>query len=86
MNSPFLDAMHGRRGTAILIAALAISLGIAIPLLQLAGAVVILLAVITSFTMIAISHRHFKGITGDVLGATNELTRMVAVIALVAMA
>ena len=86
MNSPFLDVMHGKRGTAILIAALVISFGIAIPLLQLAGAVVILVTLIASFTMVAISHRHFKGITGDVLGATNELTRMVAVIALVAMA
>ena len=86
MNSPFLDVMHGKRGKAILIASLVISFGIAIPLLQLAGAAVILVAVITSFTMVIISHRHFKGITGDVLGATNELTRMVTVIALVAMA
>ena len=86
MNSPFLDVMHGKRGKAILIASLVISFGIAIPLLQLAGAAVILVAVITSFTMVIISHRHFKGITGDVLGASNELTRMVAIIALVAMA
>jgi adenosylcobinamide-GDP ribazoletransferase len=86
MNSPFLDVMHGKRGKAILIASLVISFGIAIPLLQLAGAAVILVAVITSFTMVIISHRHFKGITGDVLGATNELTRMVTVIALVAVA
>jgi len=34
---------------------------------------------------VAISHRHFKGVTGDVLGATNELTRMVALIVLLAM-
>jgi adenosylcobinamide-GDP ribazoletransferase len=85
MNSPFLDVMHGKKGTAILVAALAISFGVAVPLLRLPGAVVVLVALLTSFTMVAISHRHFKGITGDVLGATNEITRMVALVALVAM-
>ena len=85
MNSPFLDVMHGKKGTVILVAALAISFGIAVPLLQLPGAVVVLVALLTSFTMVAISHRHFKCITGDVLGATNEITRMVALVALVAM-
>jgi adenosylcobinamide-GDP ribazoletransferase len=84
MSSPFLEAMHGNRGTARLIAALAISFGIAIPLLWLAGVMVVLAAVITSFVMVGISHRHFKGVTGDVLGATNELARMVSLITLLA--
>jgi cobalamin synthase len=35
--------------------------------------------------VVGISHRHFKGVTGDVLGATNELTRMVSLITLLAM-
>ena len=85
MNSPFLEAMHGRGGTVLLITALAISFGIAIPLLWITGAATVLVAVISSLTIVAISHRHFKGVTGDVLGATNELTRMVAVVVLVAM-
>ena len=86
MSSSFLEAMHGRKGTVRLVAALAIASGIAVPLLWIAGAVAVLVAVVTSIVMVAISHRHFKGVTGDVLGATNELTRMVVVIALVAMA
>jgi adenosylcobinamide-GDP ribazoletransferase len=84
MSSPFLEAMHGKKGTARLIAALAISFGIAIPLLWLAGVVVVLAAIITSLVMVGISHRHFKGVTGDVLGATNELARMVSLITLLA--
>jgi adenosylcobinamide-GDP ribazoletransferase len=85
MSSPFIEVMHGKKGTARLVAALAISFGIAVPLLWLAGAVTVLVAVIASLVMVGISHRHFKGVTGDVLGATNELTRMVSLIALLAM-
>ena len=84
MSSSFLEAMHGKKGTARLVAALAISFGIALPLLWLEGAIAVLVAIITSLIMVGISHRHFKGVTGDVLGATNELTRMVSLIALLA--
>jgi adenosylcobinamide-GDP ribazoletransferase len=84
MSSFFLEAMHGKNGTARLAAALAISFGIALPLLWLKGAIIVLVAIITSLIMVGISHRHFKGVTGDVLGATNELTRMVSLITLLA--
>ena len=84
-SSSFLEAMHGKKGTARLIAALIISFGIAIPLLWLAGAITLVAAILASLIMVGISHRHFKGVTGDVLGATNELTRMVSLITLLAM-
>jgi cobalamin synthase len=32
--------------------------------------------------MVAVAHKHFKGVTGDVFGATNDLTRLVCVIVL----
>jgi adenosylcobinamide-GDP ribazoletransferase len=85
MASPFLEAMHGKKGNARLIAALVISFGITLPLLWLVGAVALLVAILTSLIMVGISHKHFKGVTGDVLGATNELTRMVSLITLLAM-
>jgi adenosylcobinamide-GDP ribazoletransferase len=85
MSFYFLEAMHGKKGTARLIAALVISFGIAVPLLWLAGAVALLAAIMASLIMVGISHRHFKGVTGDVLGATNEITRMVSLITLLAM-
>jgi len=84
MNSPFMAAMHGKYGNARLIVALVISSAIAVPLLWLAGVVTLLAGVITSFVMVGIAHRHFKGVTGDVLGATNELARMVSLIVLLA--
>jgi len=85
MNSPFLEAMHGSKGDARLVAALVISFAIAIPLLWLVGAVIIVTAVITGLVMVAISHRHFNGVTGDVFGAMNELTRLVCLVVVVAM-
>ena len=89
MNSPFMDVMHGKRGTLRLVAALAISLCVAVPLLWFAGwfagVVAVLVAVLAGGVMVAIAHRHFGGVTGDVLGATNELVRMVVVVVLLAM-
>ena len=90
MASSFLEAMHGGKGSARLVAALAIAFGIAGPLmwftgLGLSGFVVVLSAVLAGLVMVAIAHRNFKGVTGDVLGATNEIARMVSVVVLVAL-
>jgi adenosylcobinamide-GDP ribazoletransferase len=86
MNSPFLEAMHGSKGNLRLAAALIISLVIALPLLHWAGIFTVLAAVITGLVMVAVAHKHFNGVTGDVFGATNELARMVCVIVLLAVA
>jgi adenosylcobinamide-GDP ribazoletransferase len=85
MASSFLEVMHDKKGTARLVIALAISLAIVLPLLWLAGAIALLAAILTGLIMVGISHRHFNGVTGDVLGATNELARMVSLITLLAM-
>lgn len=86
MNTTFLKAMHGSKGNLRLIVAIIISLAIALPLLRLAGAFTVLAGIITGLVMVAIAHRHFNGVTGDVFGATNELTRMICVIVLLAVA
>jgi len=89
MASSFLEAMHGSKGNARLVAALTISFGIAVPLMWfsgygLSGFVIVLSSVLAGLVIVGVSHRHFKGVTGDVLGATNEIARMVAVVVLVA--
>ena len=84
MNSPFLEAMHGKKGNLLLIVAVIISFVIALPLLHWAGAFTVIAAIITSLVMVAIAHKHFNGVTGDVFGATNEITRMICVIVLLA--
>ncbi|MCW3997609.1 MAG: adenosylcobinamide-GDP ribazoletransferase [Candidatus Bathyarchaeota archaeon] len=85
MNTTFLEAMHGKKGAIRLIAALIISFGIAIPLLRLTGIATVVAAILTSILIVYLSHKHFKGVTGDVLGATNELSRMTSIIVLLAM-
>lgn len=84
MNTSFLSFMHGPKGTARLLGGLVIAFAIAIPLLRWAGAVVILAGVLTSLVMVAVAHKNFNGVTGDVFGATNELARLVSLIALLA--
>jgi adenosylcobinamide-GDP ribazoletransferase len=84
MNTSFLQFMHGPQGTLRLLVGLAISFAIAVPLLHWAGAIVILAGILTSLIMVAVAHRNFNGVTGDVFGATNELARLVSLIALLA--
>jgi adenosylcobinamide-GDP ribazoletransferase len=84
MNSPFLQAMHGKGGNIRLVTALAISFVIGIGLLRFAGIFVVLSGIVTGLVMVAVAHKHFKGVTGDVFGATNELTRLISLIVLVA--
>ena len=85
MASAFLEAMHGKLGNARLAVAILISVSIAMLLFWLNGVIVVLVACVAALTIVAISHKHFKGVTGDVLGATNELCRMVSVLALLAL-
>jgi adenosylcobinamide-GDP ribazoletransferase len=84
MNSPFLGAMRSGKGDFRLIVSVLISFALALPLLHLAGAFVVLASIVMGLVIVAIAHRHFNGVTGDVFGATNELTRMICVIVLLA--
>ena len=82
MNSAFLEVMHGSGGNWRLALALVISLSISLLLLGLGGIVVVLAAIATGLVMVAVAHKNFNGVTGDVFGATNELTRLVSSILL----
>jgi len=84
MNSAFLSAMHGAGGNWRLIAALAISFGITLPLIGWGSFFVVAAAILTGLVMTMVAHRNFHGVTGDVFGATNELTRMVCAVVLLA--
>jgi adenosylcobinamide-GDP ribazoletransferase len=86
MNSPFLAVMHGPNGNWRLLAAIAVSAIIAVPLLSWMGVFAIVAAVFTGFVMVAVAHRHFNGVTGDVFGATNEITRMACAVVILAVA
>jgi adenosylcobinamide-GDP ribazoletransferase len=85
MNSPFMDAMHGKYGGLRLVAALVLSFVVAVSLLGVAGFFTVLAAILGGLFMVAVAHRHFGGVTGDVLGATNEIVRLVCAVVLLAM-
>lgn len=85
MSSSFLEAMHNSHGTTRMLTSLLISFGISLPLLHLAGFITVVTALLTSLVIVLISNRHFGGVTGDVFGATNELSRMTSLVVLLAM-
>ncbi|MBS7610948.1 adenosylcobinamide-GDP ribazoletransferase [Candidatus Bathyarchaeota archaeon] len=76
MNMYFVNAMHGRYRNIRLMAALSITFGVAWPLLEILGCVVVISSIVSTLVLIGISNRHFKGVTGDVFGAGNELARL----------
>lgn len=82
MSTPFVEAMHKLRGLRLSVA-LAIQLVISITLLQFLGLALTAAALIVAVTMLIISMRMLGGVTGDVMGATNDLTRMLCLLLVV---
>ena len=80
LNTPFLEAMHGRWRSMRLGVAFFLTLAISLVALQIIGIVIILAGLLVAATMLVISKKEFGGMTGDVMGATNELVRLVSLL------
>ncbi|MDH3618754.1 MAG: adenosylcobinamide-GDP ribazoletransferase [Nitrosopumilus sp.] len=79
-NSPFVELMKNRKKLAVT------TIITLIPLIALGGTTgLIIFAIGTTFTLflVGISTRSFGGITGDVLGSANELTRLASLLVFV---
>ena len=76
-NSPFVKLMKNRKKLAI---AFTITI---IPLIAMAGTTGMIIlgsGVALTLILIGVSNRSFGGITGDVLGSTNELSRLASLL------
>jgi adenosylcobinamide-GDP ribazoletransferase len=76
MNTMFVGAMHGKHGHSKMVAALITLLLISSLSLRQIGPVVTLVSILVSMILILVAVRNFGGLTGDVMGATNEITRL----------
>ena len=79
-NSPFVKIMKDKKKLS---AAFIIMLIPVVVVGETTGLVMLGVTVTLTLFLLAISNRSFGGITGDVLGATNELTRLASLIVFV---
>ena len=82
MNTYFVNAMHGQYRNLRLMVAFFIAFSIALSLLSLVGFTAMMTGLAVALVTVGISNRHFKGVTGDVFGAGNELARLSSLIAI----
>lgn len=80
MNTVFVNAMHARYGNPKMIASVTMLVLISFPLLRQVGLLVSLVAILVSIIILGVAQRNLGGITGDVMGATNEITRLVSLL------
>jgi len=80
MNTFFVNAMRGKYRKLRLVVALSISFGTALLLLRVAGFIAVIAGLMASLILVEVSKRHFGGVTGDVMGAMNEIIRMISLI------
>jgi adenosylcobinamide-GDP ribazoletransferase len=77
-NSSFIDSMKDRKKLAI---AAAITISIIISFQNNAGFVALGVAIVVTLIVVGVSRRSFGGISGDIMGAINELARVSAFLA-----
>jgi adenosylcobinamide-GDP ribazoletransferase len=77
MNTPFIRSMHEKKWRPLRLAvAFVLALSISVIALQTVGVAVVAAAASVAMLLLVIATRQFGGVTGDVMGATNDITRL----------
>lgn len=84
LSSGFIGAMHSRWRNIRIISSVLLLVLIALPTLLSLGLVVTCAALIIPSIMLKVSNKAFGGVTGDVIGATHEITRLASLIIILA--
>lgn len=82
LNVPFIDAMHGRNRVALTVLPVLFALLISLLATGFFGFLSVIAAIVATVFLERISRRHFGGLTGDVFGAINEVSRLVSLLIL----
>ena len=83
MSTPFVKAMHGKWRWMRVTVALILQLVISVAMLQIIGLGITVASGVVAVAILVIARRNFGGITGDVLGATNDVTRLISLLIVV---
>ncbi|MCS4538620.1 MAG: adenosylcobinamide-GDP ribazoletransferase [Thaumarchaeota archaeon] len=84
MNVSFIEKMRGDKRGVRLASSLTISIVLAILITGLTGILIVLVGFLTTIFLTWVSNRNFGGITGDVFGATNDISRLTSLLAILA--
>lgn len=82
-NTAFIKGMRGSSGIVQLLIGLGIVLILSLWLFELWGIFMIMGTILTALIILLISERSFDGLTGDIFGAINDITRMVLLVLLI---
>lgn len=80
LNTPFIDAMHGRLRALRVFVPLATVLVVGFSWTGYAGVASAIAGFLATLLLVRISAGHFGGLTGDVFGAINEIARLAALV------
>ena len=81
MNRPFVRAMHEKKWRSLRLAvAFVLVLSVSVIALHAFGVVVVAAASSAAIVLLIIAMRQFGGVTGDVMGATNDIARLLSLI------
>lgn len=84
MNTLFIEAMHGKRAYLRSLLPGIFATLFAMLTLGLQGFLSVVAALLVTVVVNGVANSHFGGLTGDVLGAINEIARAVSILVLIA--